>query len=220
MKVSIESLTAIATKTGYITGRIHPTKQLTIWNYTPKAQYEQVWSDDIKMCRGLITRLDGEVVARPWPKFFNLDENKTPIPNERFEVTEKLDGSLIIVANVDGDTIVATRGSFDSEQARHARELLSTKYASEKFLPGYTYLFELIALLGEAVEGLGVEVFARRVNELEQQLALPRHLPQQALDRPAFFAFDPQIVDDLLEPGDVPWLFADVVKNLFFGDHG
>jgi RNA ligase len=41
---------------------------------------------------------EGNVVAKPFPKFFNYEEHKPEdIPNESFEVYEKMDGSLGIV---------------------------------------------------------------------------------------------------------------------------
>lgn len=53
-------------------------------------------------------------VARPFPKFFNLDEaiaNGEQLPAEAFEVTEKLDGSLGILYWLDGEPRLATRGT-------------------------------------------------------------------------------------------------------------
>ena len=79
--------------------------------------------------------------------FFNLEESENLIlPDEPFEVYEKMDGSLGILYWVDSKPAIATRGSFTSEQAIVATELLHTKYADEiKHLdPTKTYLFEII----------------------------------------------------------------------------
>ena len=61
-------------------------------------------------------------------------------------VTDKADGSLgIIYASPDGSGYaIATRGSFASDQARHATELLRTRYGA--FVPpaGKTVLVEII----------------------------------------------------------------------------
>ena len=87
------------------------------------------------------------IVARPFPKFFNLEELiDAYIPNELFEVYEKMDGSLGILYWLDYQPHIATRGSFVSEQAIVATELLKTKYAgSIPFLDKTkTYLFEII----------------------------------------------------------------------------
>jgi RNA ligase len=122
----------------------HPKFDLTIWNYSPKVQYERLWDDITMMCRGLVTNSKGDIVARPFKKFFNYEEHKPEdIPNEFFEVYEKMDGSLGILFQYEGVWILATRGSFTSPQALKGIGLLQ-KY-KYKYLPSdCTYLFEII----------------------------------------------------------------------------
>ena len=65
---------------GLLYNQVHPTLDLTIWNYTEKVQYEGLWDEITLMCRGLVTNSKGEIVARPFKKFFNMEEGKhTPI---------------------------------------------------------------------------------------------------------------------------------------------
>ena len=40
---------------GLLHKQTHPTKDLTIWNYSPKVQYEKLFDDVTIMCRGLVT---------------------------------------------------------------------------------------------------------------------------------------------------------------------
>lgn len=83
---------------GLLHKQTHPTLDLTIWNYSPKVQYERLWDDITIQCRGLVTNSKGDIVARPFKKFFNYEEHKPEdIPNEHFEVYEKMDGSLGIL---------------------------------------------------------------------------------------------------------------------------
>jgi RNA ligase len=83
---------------GLLHKQIHPTLDLTIWNYSPKVQYEKLWDEITIQCRGLVTNSKGDIVARPFKKFFNYEEHKPEdIPNENFEVYEKMDGSLGIL---------------------------------------------------------------------------------------------------------------------------
>jgi RNA ligase len=83
---------------GLILKQTHPIHDLTIWNYSPKVQYERLWDDITMQCRGLVTNSKGDVVARPFKKFFNYEEHKPEeIPNEEYEVYEKMDGSLGIL---------------------------------------------------------------------------------------------------------------------------
>jgi len=83
---------------GLLHKQTHPTLDLTIWNYSPKVQYERLWDDITLQCRGLVTNSKGEIVARPFKKFFNYEEYKPEeIPNEDYVVYEKMDGSLGIL---------------------------------------------------------------------------------------------------------------------------
>jgi RNA ligase len=131
-------------KNGLIKSQKHPTLDLWIWNYNPSVQYERLWDDITMQCRGLVTNSQGEIVARPFTKFFNYEE-LTPeeIPNEYFDVYEKMDGSLGILFKYQNEWILATRGSFTSPQSIKGRELLK-KYNYNRLHPNYTYLFEII----------------------------------------------------------------------------
>jgi RNA ligase len=132
---------------GYIKVNKHPTADLFIYNYTSKTQYEHVWNYWTLTCRGLIMDKDYNIVARPFQKFFNLSEFENQvIPNENFEVYEKMDGSLGILYWLDNKPFIATRGSFISEQAQEATQMLNTQYAHVIPLldKSKTYLFEII----------------------------------------------------------------------------
>jgi RNA ligase len=59
---------------GLLYKQTHPTLPLTIWNYTPNTQYSNLWDDITTQCRGLVTDNDGNVVARPFKKFFNIHD--------------------------------------------------------------------------------------------------------------------------------------------------
>ena len=144
----------------YIKVNKHPTADLYIYNYTAKAQYERLWNEWTLACRGLIMDADFNIVARPFPKFFNLEELvDVSIPNEPFEVYEKMDGSLGILYWIHNEALVATRGSFVSEQAIVATELLNTKYADSIPLldKTKTYLFEIIYPENRIVLDYGTE---------------------------------------------------------------
>jgi len=128
---------------GLVYKQVHPTLPLTIWNYTEKVQYEGLWDEITLQTRGLVTDDEGNVVARPFKKFFNIEEKKFTA-TEEFEVYEKMDGSLGILFFYEGKWIVATRGSFTSDQAVKAQEILKSKYIVESIPKGYTTLFEII----------------------------------------------------------------------------
>ena len=127
---------------GLLYKQTHPTLPLIIWNYSQTTQYENYWDKITLSCRGLVTDDKGNVVARPFKKFFNIEENKHT-PTDKFDVYEKMDGSLGIFFNYKGEWVLATRGSFTSDQSVKGTELLQ-KYDYNRLNPDYTYLFEII----------------------------------------------------------------------------
>lgn len=133
---------------GLLYKQTHPSLPLTIWNYTEKVQYEMLWDDVTIMCRGLVTNDLGDIIARPFPKFFNyeevIDKGVIPWDSEYVHVQEKMDGSLGILFYYEGEWILATRGSFTSDQAVKGLEILKSKYDLNKFIHEITYLCEII----------------------------------------------------------------------------
>jgi RNA ligase len=144
MKYDLNILADYISK-GLVIKQNHPTLPLTIYNYSRECQYNGMWDDITLNCRGLVLDTEGNVIAKPFPKFFNYEEHKPEdIPNEYFEIYEKVDGSLGIFFYYEGEWHMATRGSFTSEQAIKGMEI-AKKYNYNKIcVPGYTYLFEII----------------------------------------------------------------------------
>lgn len=95
---------------------------------------------------GLICDLDGEIIERPFEKFFNIEEHNHSLPDLKFEIYEKLDGSLGILYFLEGIPYIASRGSFDSPQAIKATSMLHGQYKNSvsKLNKDKTYLFEII----------------------------------------------------------------------------
>jgi RNA ligase len=80
---------------GLIIKQVHPTLPLSIYNYSRTCQYDRLWDKVTLNCRGLVLDNEGNVIAKPFPKFFNMEElSDSEIPKEAFEVFEKMDGSL------------------------------------------------------------------------------------------------------------------------------
>ena len=130
---------------GLVEKQSHPLLPLIIWNYTRKVQYEDLWSHDplLVECRGLITDYDGNIIARPFKKFWNIEENKH-VPTHDFTVQEKMDGSLGILFWYEGKWILSSKGSFTSEQAIKGKEILDSKYNVHPIPKGYTTLVEIL----------------------------------------------------------------------------
>lgn len=120
-------------------------KGLILYNYTAKCSYEKMWNTYTLAARGLITDLNGNIVLRPFSKFFNIEEWKNIIPHGQVEVYEKVDGSMIVAGmSSEHGLVVASRGSFESDQAQHALALLNDVYGTDWMIPDLTYIFEVI----------------------------------------------------------------------------
>lgn len=122
---------------------------IRIFNYTQHCQFSGEWDEVTKQCRGLIMNVEtGEILARPFPKFFNYQEHTTKgwaIPDERPTVSEKLDGSLGVLYWLNGKPWIATRGSFASDQAIWATNYFRTYWERTGLKDdGTTHLFEII----------------------------------------------------------------------------
>jgi RNA ligase len=160
MEISLEILNQYHGH-GLLYKQVHPTLPLTIWNYAEKVQYEGLWDEVTTSCRGLITDNVGKIVVQPFKKFFNYEElvGKGVIPEkgDYVYVQEKMDGSLGILFNYDGEWIMATRGSFTSEQAVMGLEIVKEKYFLDSWMQEYAYLLEIIYPENRIVVNYGVE---------------------------------------------------------------
>ncbi|OKJ95095.1 polynucleotide kinase [Streptomyces sp. CB03234] len=141
---------ATALDAGHVTRKAHPELPLSIYTYTRTCQYERIWNRVTMRCRGLVADdVTGEVVALPLPKFFNVGEHEAgqpyapALPDEPFEVYDKVDGSLAVVFHYAGRWRVASKGSFISTQATWAQRRLDGKDTSG-LTPGVTYLAEIL----------------------------------------------------------------------------
>lgn len=142
---------------GVVRAQTHPNyPELYILNYTEVAQYDRIWDCVTNVCRGLIVRKptadweNAEVVARGFNKFHNLNTEYVPetmeanLPSDIPLVTEKLDGSMGIIFEYDNQIWVATRGSFDSEQARWATSFIRKNHPNLRLPAGASVVVEII----------------------------------------------------------------------------
>ena len=86
MKIDVKEFEA-RVKTGAIKKFEHPTERDTVgWCYTQKCQYNKMWDEHTILARGIVTTRDGDVVSRPFPKFFNLGEIEAEPTIDRYAV--------------------------------------------------------------------------------------------------------------------------------------
>lgn len=135
---------------GLVEERVHPLNlDVRLFDYTPDCQFGKHWNEVTMQCRGLVMNVKtGEILARPFPKFFNYDEyvgRGGVIPDEVPDISQKLDGSLGILYKLDGKYYITTRGRLDSRQGQWATEWFNTHVAHpEDAGEGLTHLFEII----------------------------------------------------------------------------
>ena len=172
---------------------------LLMFSYTPPAQYAGRWNAFERLSRGLILHAtSGEVVARPFDKFFNWGEGGRTSDAPIVAVMEKMDGSLIIGFHHDGRWRAATRGSFTSDQAQWAQRQLDALPALADVPTHWTLLAEAVYPANRIVIDYGgrenLYLLAMRhrqtgdyadlslVSETAAQLGLPRPATYDHLD--------------------------------------
>jgi len=118
---------------------------LAIFNYTPKAQYEGRWNVFECVSRGLILNIKtGEVIARPFDRFWNWLEGGRCSSGHIVNVTEKIDGSMGTLYRVNGEYHIATRGAFHSEQAEWATKFINANFELHGLPTELTLVFEIV----------------------------------------------------------------------------
>lgn len=118
----------------------------------PLVHFANNWTEFNRMCRGLIVDLKNKkIIAYPFDKFFNLDEQPETeigvlLNLGDFEVSEKLDGSMIIIFKDPntGKYVATTKGSFDSEHGEFITKRITPKLKNDALHNKYTLIFELI----------------------------------------------------------------------------
>lgn len=145
-------------------GRVNASQSgsLTIFKYTQDTHINGEWNEVNRQARGIIFDVDGTIVARPFSKFFNLNERpETEVKNlpwsESVEVYEKVDGSCgagyrAVPKNLEPWMVLrepmwhlATPGSMESDQALEGTKILNTgNYKLEHLPVDCTPVFEII----------------------------------------------------------------------------
>lgn len=146
----------------------HDYFNLVGFKYTTNTVYSEDWDSVSLHARGIVfDKNTGDVVARPFDKFFNYGELvngdgnlssiaeavmqhqgyfnlKFSLEKQTFRVMDKLDGSLGIMFWTGNEWLVKTAGSFESDQAVWANKWASINLNFNLFDKSKTYLFEII----------------------------------------------------------------------------
>ena len=141
-------------------------KQTLLLNYTSQAHnvlhvYENGWSDELKLCRGLVFSFKDEIklVSRGFEKFFNANEIKgnhykdlIQNYNGSFIAYEKIDGHMIEYYEYEDNLCATTRGKFNTLSAQESLTLMTYKeWSSCKSFLKITYGIDLMTIVVELV---------------------------------------------------------------------
>src|SRR5208282_1007802 len=131
--------------TGLVQVSHHHEFPLSIYTYGRKAVYENVWDNVTTKCRGIIVnRETGDIVARPFEKFFNYGSGQQSAEDVGFVegngyaepvVWEKMDGFMCTAYSWGGKNYIASKGSFHSIHAKWATAEYNHKIVEGGYSP-------------------------------------------------------------------------------------
>ena len=120
-----------------------------VLKYKKKVFYDNLWNEYIAECRGSIVDKDFNLVAYPFTKIYNYGiEKEAPVlsPDAKVTAFRKVNGFMVACTLHNGELLVSTTGSTDSDYVAMARELIN----KAKYLDlcsrweGYTFMFECV----------------------------------------------------------------------------
>jgi len=126
-----------------------------VLKYKKKVFYDNLWNDYIAECRGTIVDADFNLVSYPFTKIYNYGiEKEAPVLAEDTQVTafRKVNGFMVAATWYNGDVLVSTTGSTDSDYVRMAKEMMLSHMPWEDWqlafnktdMDGMTVMFECV----------------------------------------------------------------------------
>jgi RNA ligase len=146
---------------------------LYVLKYKKKVFYDNLWNDYIAECRGSIVDADFNLVTYPFTKIYNYGiEKEAPVLADDVKVTayRKINGFMVAVTWYNGDILVSTTGSTDSDYVKMARELIEPNIDRYRMTcqvhEGYTFMFECVHKLDPHIipEKEGMYLLGMRYN--------------------------------------------------------
>jgi hypothetical protein len=122
---------------------------LFVLKYTKKVFYDGLWNRFLEECRGTVIDKDFNIVSRPFTKVYNYGvEKQAPKLSDDtvIDAYRKVNGFMVSVTWHDGDILVSTTGSLDSDFCAMAREMINVDVYREicRANPRLTFMFECV----------------------------------------------------------------------------
>jgi hypothetical protein len=126
-----------------------------VLKYKRKVFYNDLWDEYLEHCRGTIVDADFNIVSYPFTKIYNYGiEKAAPVLSDDTEVTafRKVNGFMVACTWHQGDILVSTTGSTDSDYVEYAREMMLSHKSwwwwqlvlANSNLQGLTVMFECV----------------------------------------------------------------------------
>jgi hypothetical protein len=126
-----------------------------VLKYKKKVFYDNLWNEYIAECRGSIVDADFNLVSYPFTKIYNYGiEKEAPVLADDTEVLayRKVNGFMVAMTWYNGDVLVSTTGSTDSDYVNYAKEMMLTHMCWEDWqmafakddMRGLTVMFECV----------------------------------------------------------------------------
>ena len=124
MRFNVDDLVAkkLVTKKTYTEG---PFAGLSVLKYKNNVFWDNLWHTDPRLleCRGMVVDSEDNVIILPFTKIFNRFENGKDLPmDKQICVPRKVNGFMAAAGAYNGDWIVSTTGTPDSDFAHMAKE--------------------------------------------------------------------------------------------------
>ena len=100
-----------------------------VLKYKKAVFFDNLWNDFLEECRGTIVDAEFNVVSRPFTKIYNYGiESKAPVLEDNTPVTcfRKVNGFMVAMTVHNGELLVSTTGSTDSDYVEYAKEMMAT----------------------------------------------------------------------------------------------
>ena len=128
---------------------------IAILKYRKKVFYDNLWNEYIEHCRGSIVDDDFNLVSYPFTKIYNYGiEKEAPVLPDDTEVIayRKINGFMVAASFYNGDILVSTTGSTDSDYVAMAKEMMLTHMDWPSWqlafnsadMDGMTFMFECV----------------------------------------------------------------------------
>ena len=127
---------------------------LSVLKYSKRVFFDNSWNDFLEECRGAVIDNNFNLISYPFTKIYNWGiERRAPVvaPDTKVTAFRKVNGFMAAVSWYEGDLLISTTGSLDSEYVDMVRELIQSKYNYQDWclffgrrdMENMTFMFEV-----------------------------------------------------------------------------